>query len=719
MFNLFCIDAVIVNIKKYIIFLAVIGVFIFRINLNAETYRADIIIYGGTSAGITAAVQAKKMGKSVIIVSPRRRLGGMTSNGIGYADLEHKEVIGGLAREFYHRVWRHYQTPDVWKWQKLEEFGNRGQGAPSVDGDRRTMWVFEPRVALEVFESWIEENEIQVYRDEWLDRSNGVELTDRKIAAITCLSGKRFEGSIFLDCTYEGDLLASAGVSYQVGREDNSIYNETLNGAQTRLAQKNQFVNRIDPFQEIGNAQSGLLARISDWVPSEDGTGDNKIPAYSFHLFLTKVNENREPFPKPEAYDSSQYELLLRTLSRGSRHVFLNDEMIPNAKIDSRNNGSFSTDNIGMNYQYPEGSYEKRREIISEHESYLKGYFYFLSNDPRVPEDVKDEMNQWGLARDEFIENNNWPEHLDVREARRMVGELVLTEHEVMGRRKSNRSVGLVGHSLDTPNVQRYFTFDEQGRPFVLNEGSFQFAIKNPYSIPYESLLPKKDECENLLVPVCLSASHVAFSSLANEPVFMILGQSAATAAVIALENEVSLHKIEFLKLREQLIQDDQILEINHLNRISMGEGVPLNDLGGVVVDGATIELEGDWTESSSLRPFVGDSYFHDGNGDKGMKFAKFPFVAPMEGFHEIKVAFSSFGNRAGKLKYAVKHKSGVSHIFVDQRKSRSDHELWFSLGSFEYNEGDQYYVSLSNENTDGYVVVDAIQVIPLSSSVE
>lgn len=684
-----------------------------------QTKEADIIIYGGTSAAITAAIQVKRMGQSVIVVSPDQRVGGMTSNGLGWMDTGKKEVIGGIAREFYHRVWRHYQSPDAWKWQSLEEFGNWGQGTPAIDGDRRTMWVFEPKVAKHIFESWIVENEIQVFRDEWLDRISGVEMKDKKILSITCLSGNRYKGKVFLDCTYEGDLMAAAGISYEVGREGNERYEETLNGVQVVRAQRNQFVNRIDPFVISGEHESTLLARVSNWTLGQDGEGDHKIQAYSFRLCLTRVEENREAFPKPLLYDSEQYELLLRTLNRGARHIFGHFDPIPNAKTDTNNHGSFSTDNIGMNYGYPDGSYDERKEIIKEHENYVKGYFYFLSNDPRVPQEVREGMSQWGLARDEFTNNGYWPEQLYIREARRMLGKIVMTEHEISGRRKARRSIAMSSYPMDCHNVQRYVAKDENGKLFVSNEGDFVVEIKQPYAISFGSILPKEEECTNLVVPVCLSASHVAFSSLRAEPVFMMLGQSAATAAVLAAEKEMAVQALSYPELRDQLLKDGQILEMQKLNRLSSGVGTSPKNLGGVVVDGATVELEGEWTESTSLRPFVGESYFHDGNGGKGIRTAKFPFVAPMDGLHEIKVAFSSFGNRAGNLKYNIKHEGGVTKVLVDQRKPQPISDLWLSLGSFHFKKGEQYYVSLSNENTEGYVVADAIQIIGLSTSSE
>ena len=281
----------------------------------------DVVIYGGTSAAISSAVQVKRMGKTVVVVSPSKHLGGLSSSGLGWTDSGKKEAIGGIAREFYHRVWRHYQGTDAWIWQKKDEYGNRGQGSPAIDGDRRTMWIFEPKVAEMIFESWVKENEILVIRDEWLDRENGVETENGKIISITTLSGNKYSGKMFIDCTYEGDLLASAGVSYFVGREANSVYGETLSGVQTKNAKKHQFSGMVDPFVKAGNPSSGLLAKISDQGPGEEGSGDSKMQAYNFRVCLTQVEDNMVPFPKPEGYDPSQYELLLRTLQMGSRHV--------------------------------------------------------------------------------------------------------------------------------------------------------------------------------------------------------------------------------------------------------------------------------------------------------------------------------------------------------------------------------------------------------------
>ena len=425
-----------------------------------KTYSHDVVIYGGTSAAISAAIQVKSMGKTVVVVSPDKYLGGLSSSGLGWTDSGKKEAIGGVARDFYHRVWRHYQSVDSWRWQKMDEYGNRGQGAPAIDGDRRTMWIFEPHVAGLIFESWVKENELEVYRDEWLDREKGVNKEGAKIRSISTLSGNTYQGSVFLDCTYEGDLMASSGVSYFVGRESNSVYGESLSGVQIKRARSHQFKGRVDPFVIKGDPSSGLLARISDQSPGNEGEGDSKMQAYNFRLCLTQVEDNRIAFPKPDQYDPLQYELLLRTLIQDSRHVFGKFDPIPNAKTDTNNHGPFSTDNIGMNYLYPEAGYEERKEIILEHERYQKGYFYFLCNDPRVPEDVRNKMNTWGLAKDEFEYNGYWPHQIYVREARRMVSNFVITELNIRGKSETPRSIGMGSYTMDSHNVQRYVAKD-------------------------------------------------------------------------------------------------------------------------------------------------------------------------------------------------------------------------------------------------------------------
>jgi FAD dependent oxidoreductase len=521
----------------------------------------DLIVYGGTSAGVIAAVQAKRLGKTVVLVAPDKHLGGLSSGGLGFTDTGNKAVIGGLSREFYHRVWRHYEEPGAWKWQKREEYGNKGQGTPAIDGAQRTMWIFEPYVAEKVFEELVKEHEIPVHRDEWLDRAKGVARKGPRITAITTLSGRTYTGRMFIDATYEGDLMAAAGVDYHVGRESQAAYGEKWNGVQTGVLHHRHhfgvFKAPISPYVVPGDPKSGVLPRISTTPPGEFGQGDKRIQAYCYRYCVTDHPDNRIPFPRPDGYDPKQYELLLRIYEAGWRETFDKFDPVPNRKTDSNNHGPFSTDNIGSNYDYPEASYERRREILAEHETYQKGWLYFIANDPRVPKDVQERMRQWGLPKDEFTDNGGWPHQIYVREARRMVGAFVMTENELLKRRPTPASVGMGSYTIDSHNVQRYITPDGA----VQNEGDIGVPLPGPYEIAYGALVPKRGQADNLLVPVCVSSSHIAFGSIRMEPVFMVLAQSAAAAAAMAIDRGVAVQDVPYDDLRARLLKDGQVLE--------------------------------------------------------------------------------------------------------------------------------------------------------------
>ena len=525
----------------------------------ARTYKADVIIYGGTSAAIIAAVQVKKMGKSVIVVSPDKHLGGLSSGGLGFTDTGNKEVIGGLSREFYQRLYKHYQKLESWQWQRREEYGNKGQGTPAIDGNNRTMWIFEPHAAEQVFEDFAKEYKLNIYRDEWLDRSQrGVTKKGLNITSFRTLSGNEYEGKMFIDATYEGDLMAAAGVSYHVGREANSIYNEKSNGVQAGVFQHgHHFKSKISPYKIPGDPNSGLLAEVSNEKIGTNGSGDNKIQAYCFRMCLSNHPDNRIPFEKPEGYDPARYELLARVFASGWGETFDKYDPIPNRKTDTNNHGPFSTDYIGKNYDYPEASYERRQEIIKDHELYQKGLMYYLQNDPSIPAEVHEKMKQWGLPKDEFKDNGGWPHQLYIREARRLIGEFVMTEADALGKTGVPKSVGMGSYALDSHNIQRYVKEDG----YVQNEGDIGVHPDRPYSIAYGSILPKAAECTNLLVPVCVSSSHIAYGSIRMEPVFMILGQSAATAAVLAINNKMTPQALPYATLQTQLLKDQQRLE--------------------------------------------------------------------------------------------------------------------------------------------------------------
>ena len=521
----------------------------------------DVVIYGGTSAAVTAAVQAKKMGKSVVIVCPEKHLGGLSAGGLGWTDTGNKGVVGGLSREFYHRIWQHYQQPGAWRHQTLADYRSGKRTTTSFNDTERTAWNFEPSAAEAVFEGFVREYQIPVHRDEWLDRAKGVKKSGARITAITMLSGKTYGGRMFIDSTYEGDLMAAAGVSYHVGREARRLYNEEFNGVQVGvLHHRHHFgylPTKISPYVVPGDPGSGVLPRISTQPPGEFGAADNKVQAYCYRMCLTNVPENRVPFPKPAGYDPKQYELLLRIFAAGWRETFDKFDPLPNRKTDTNNHGPFSTDNIGYNYDYPDASYERRREILAEHITYQQGWLYFIAHDPRVPADVQKEMQRWGLAKDEFKDNSHWPHQIYVREARRMVGAFVMTENELVKKRPTPDSVGMGSYAMDSHNTQRYIT--PEGH--VQNEGDIGASTKGPYAIAYGSLVPRKGQADNLLVPVALSTSHIAYGSIRMEPVFMVLGQSAATAAILALDGKLAVQDVPYAKLRARLLADGQVLE--------------------------------------------------------------------------------------------------------------------------------------------------------------
>jgi hypothetical protein len=517
-----------------------------------ETKSYDIVIYGGTSAGVAAALQAARMNQTVVLIESGTHLGGLTSGGLGQTDIGNKSAIGGLSREFYQRVYGHYSEKDSWIYQKREEFRF---GAKDWD-EEKAWWQFEPHVAESIFMEMIRDTKVAVFYNERLDLVNGVEKHGDKISSIRMKSGKVFSSKIYIDASYEGDLMALAGVSYTVGRESNEIYGETLNGVQTKNAIYHQLKDSVDPYIKPGNPESGLLPGIDPLGPGEEGSGDQRLQAYCFRMCLTDAPGNRIPFEKPKGYDPLQYELLLRNFEAGADIVPWNAKDMPNRKTDTNNNRGVSTDYIGQNYHWPEADYEKREIFFLSHLLYQKGLMWTLANHPRVPRDIRDKVSRWGLSKDEFINSDHWPHQLYIREARRMIGDYVMTEHNCRGECIAPQSIGLAAYTMDSHNVQRYV--DANGQ--VKNEGDVEVGGFLPYPISYRSIIPKSEECTNLLVPVCLSASHIAFGSIRMEPVFMVLGQSAAIASTIAIEDNLSIQDIDYEKLRKQLKSANQIL---------------------------------------------------------------------------------------------------------------------------------------------------------------
>ena len=510
----------------------------------------DIVIYGGTAGGVAAAVQAAKMGKSAILIEPGQHLGGLTSGGLGATDIGNKRVIGGISREFYRRIAQHYAQDDAWTVQKRADFKSPRQAAKED-----TMWTFEPHVAEQLFDTMVTEAKVPVLRGERLDLKKAVIKRDGRIESIQLESGKTIVGKVFIDASYEGDLMAGAGVSYATGREANSQFDETYNGVQ--VLNKHQFKVAVDPFVKPGDPASGLLPGVDSTTPEPAGAGDKRIQAYNFRMCMTTAPENKIPWPKPEGYDPKRYEILLRYIQAGVWDALGSITLMPNLKTDTNNNGAVSTDHIGANYAYPDGDYATREAIYRDHVTYQQGMMYFLANDPSVPEKVRKDVSRWGLSKDEFTATGGWPHQLYIREARRMIGSYVMTQHNCQRRNMVDDSVGMAAYTMDSHNCRRFVDADGHAR----NEGDVQVGGFPPYPISYHALVPKEAECANLIVPVCLSATHIAYGSIRMEPVFMVLGQTAATAASMAIDGSSAVQQVNVPALQERLTADKQILK--------------------------------------------------------------------------------------------------------------------------------------------------------------
>ncbi len=532
----------------------------------------DLVIYGSSPAALTAAIEAQRLGRTAVIVCPETRIGGLTTGGLGQTDIGNKSAFGGLALQFYRDVADWYKDDSHWKYEKRSAYIPDGQCAGSLGED--SMWTFEPSAALAILERWERENKLEIVRGEFLDRRPGGVVRDgSRIVAIKTLSGKTFRGKMFVDATYEGDLMAAAGVSYTVGREANSVYGETISGVERALSKNHQFNKGVSAYIKPGDPSSGLLLYVEPDTAEPEGAGDRRVQAYCFRMCLTDEPSNRIPFVKPEGYDPLTYELLLRNLEAIDPETFAKDSArpwkfmpwinsrMPNRKTDTNNRTGFSTDFIGQNHAWPEASYKEREKILKAHLDYQMGLMWTLANNPRVPEPIRSRVAEWGTCKDEFTDGLGlgWQSQLYVREARRMVGDYVATEHDVLRKRTTSRPVAMAAYGMDSHHVRRYV--DKDG--FVKNEGNIEDwrAGGKPYPLDYGVIIPKKGDCENLFVPVCVSASHMAFGSIRMEPVFFALGQVAGAAAALSIDAGCAVQDLPYESLEKVLLAGGQVLK--------------------------------------------------------------------------------------------------------------------------------------------------------------
>lgn len=498
------------------------------IQCSYSSVNTDVCIYGGTSAGIIAAYTAKKLSKSVILIEPGTRIGGLTAGGLGWTDFGEKDSIQGYSRDFYKRIGHYYNQT-------------------------KEKWTFEPKIALKVYKDYLKEVNVTVLYEHKIQL---VEKTGTKIHQVL-LSDKQkglimVKAKVYIDCTYEGDLMAFSNVSYAIGREGNQKYNESHNGVQ--LLTKHQFPDGIDPYKIAGKPESGLLWGISKETLQPKGTGDKKIQAYNFRITLTKDPKIKINITKPNNYDPSKYDLLLRLIEKGkvkSKTDFLKVDFVTSTKTDINNQGPFSTDFIGMNYEYPEANYSRRKEIYEMHKDYTLGLLYFVGNDVRVPKHIRDEMSLYGYPSDEYIENHHFTPQLYIRESRRMIGQYVMTEHNCFHHKTVQDGIVNASYTVDSHNVERIVL-----NGMVKNEGDVQIHGIQPYYVSYGAIIPKRSECTNLLVPVCLSASHSSYGSIRMEPVFMELGQAAGYAAAKAIDLNLDIQKVDAKLIRDFILKN-------------------------------------------------------------------------------------------------------------------------------------------------------------------
>lgn len=646
---------------------------------EAKEKTYDVVVYGATSSGVIAAYTAKSMGKSVLLIEPSMHLGGLTTGGLGYTDIGNKFAVTGLSRDFYRKLGDHYG--------KFEQ------------------WIFEPSVAKATFQEYLDRAGITVQygfriqsaenKDGWITKIS-IENANNPSEPLREVSGK-----MFIDATYEGDLMAKSGVSYDIGRESNEKYEETYNGVQ--LMNGHQFPDGVDPYKTPGDPSSGLLWGISDGSLAEDGTEDDKIQAYNYRICLTNDPDNRIEITKPEGYDPAMFDLLVRLfeaqLEKRSLGQYFIWSKMPNNKTDINNRGGFSTDMIGMNHEYPEGSYEKRKEIIDAHTLYTKSLLYFYKTDPRVPKELQEAIQEWGYPKDEYVENGNWTPQLYVREVRRMIGEYVMTQANCVGEEVVEDGVGMAAYTMDSHNIQRVVV-EKDGKKMVKNEGNVEIGGFGPYPIAYRSIIPKANEAKNLLVPVALSASHIAYGSIRMEPVFMVLGQSAAVAASLALDEGQAVQEVSIKKLQGEL-------RSNPLADGSTAELLVDNDDEGVVVTG-------DWEVQN--RHGYGPTLLKNAGKDNSINTVRFSPKVVESGKYNIYVYFSRTEDATSQTKIIVSDGKAENEVLVKESDIRVEGQTrgeWVNVGAYTLEAGTNPFVTVSTEGADGTVVADAVLWVP------
>ncbi len=690
----------------------------------AHAIEADVCVYGGTSGGVVAAVQAARMGKRAVLIEPGRHLGGMTSGGLSAVDIGDPRSIGGLTREYFTRLVETYGKELNWG----QPF--KGNGGPATGG----AYSIEPHVAESIFDEMATEAGVIVLRDARLE---SVRKDDARITELVTEDGRAIRAKMFLDTTYEGDLMAAAGVSYTLTREANAQYGEQYNGihytakytprtgheqpkANGRVPGGQGVWDRdfpLDPYVIKGDPSSGLLPLVSEGEPGNHGDAAPGIMAYCFRLCLTTDKSNMRPIEAPDDYDPKRYELVARfieaCLANGDDmdlRWFSKHDPLPNNKWDF-NTATFGGNLPGASWEWPEATYDRRAQIAKQIENYHRGLFHFLSTDPRVPTKLRDETRRFGLPKDEFTDHGGWPHQLYIREGRRMISDLVLTEHHTFGRQVAPKCIGLGSYGTDVHEIRRIVKDGVVAREGKVAGGRGGFG---PYNIGYDAIVPKQSECQNLFVTFALSASHTAFASIRMEPVLMVTSQSAATAACHAIDANVPVQQVDYDELRSRLIADGQVLQWKHGTKKPPRTSVNAADLPGIAMDDDEAEFTGQWVRSSGRPSLIGSSYHHDANSDRGKKTMTFKPNIPAAGRYEVRLLYTAHTNRSSTTKVTIHSGDGVDVVSVNQQQPATANEIPHAIGIFNFVKGSSGHVIISNEGADGYVSVDGLQLVPV-----
>ncbi|QIU92675.1 FAD-dependent oxidoreductase [Bacteroides faecium] len=636
--------------------------------------KYDLIVYGGTSSGIIAAYAASKGGLKVAILEPGKHIGGLTTSGLGHVDIGNPETVGGYAREFLKRVGSHY-----------------GKTKIQVD--------MESSVAENVFQQMLKETGVDVYYHSRLLSRRGVVRQGNKIQNLILEDGREFSARIYIDATYEGDLMAQSGVSYTVGREAIKKYNESSAGIQPYKLVRKYNDTQLKEVKQLSDAFP------LDYVFSDReqvGDADHRVQAYVYRLCITTNKENQVPFTKPGGYDPQRYANVLTRINR-LKLLTLDKALtlykLPNQKFDVNH-----MDLVNASWKYAEASYEDRNYIESYHKHYQQGLLYFLSNDEKVPEQLRNDTKRYGYAADEFADNDNWPYMLYVREGRRMIGKYVMRQQDAWDNPHKEDAIAIGSYFMDCHTVQRFITPAGE----MLEEGEMKHAPFRPYEISYGAIIPKQKECENLFVSVCMSATHTIYGSLRMEPVFMMTGHAAGAASVLAIRDNLAIQQVDIQQLQKELISQGQILHYTPEDEFYIDK----ETVTGYVMDDADAILTGHWGHSVSAGPFLMYDYRFVNQSATETAVAVFEPDLPGNGIYEIQIMYSPDQNRSKAVRVVIETDDGEKIVFVDMTQQIESPDYWFSLGTYKFSKVGKPKVIISNQGTGGIVVADGIRFI-------